>query len=312
MAELAAHFASSDDDEPGWRDVAKAARDLETRGYAVVDGAWCRAEALNHEVEALHAACLLATSPNAVADAILTKRGVFELTLHFKGRACMGPEHAAARELCPTLRGFASGAARELGARLGEELGARLVVDEVKAQHQDATGCFPAHFDTTDGSGRVVTAILYLCDDWRQGDGGELQLFPLGHAARSIAPLFNRLLLFSSTTMLHRTLPWRSMTRPRRCVSVWFRSDSSFRLAQPPLCARCFDRDLVGALDDEGRRRLAKLAWRDAYATSFRDAFDDSPSLRAALRLDERNNASALAALAAPLRAALDRTCKCR
>jgi Rps23 Pro-64 3,4-dihydroxylase Tpa1-like proline 4-hydroxylase len=40
-------------------------------------------------------------------------------------------------------------------------------------------GCFPIHTDTDAAvDSRRVTAIWYLNPGWRQGDGGELRLYP--------------------------------------------------------------------------------------------------------------------------------------
>ena len=40
-------------------------------------------------------------------------------------------------------------------------------------------GCFPMHFDTTQQvSDRQITGTLYLNPKWKQGDGGELRVYP--------------------------------------------------------------------------------------------------------------------------------------
>lgn len=97
-----------------------------------------------------------------------------------------------------------------------------------KLQHNaGGGGCFPMHFDSDETlDGRRVTAIFYLNDRWAPGDGGELKLYPLPHAPVTLPPLADRMVLFSSTRMLHRVLP---SAKARHCFTVW--------LAQNRRCA---------------------------------------------------------------------------
>lgn len=66
--------------------------------------------------------------------------------------------------------------------------------------------CFPLHYDSDETvDNRRITAILYLNPDWEQGDGGELKLYPWPREPVTVEPLHNRLLLFSTCRMLHRS-----------------------------------------------------------------------------------------------------------
>lgn len=66
-------------------------------------------------------------------------------------------------------------------------------------------GCFPMHFDSDEQlDGRRVTAIFYLNDNWQPHHGGQLRLYPFPAPPVDIPPLGDRLVLFSSTRMLHR------------------------------------------------------------------------------------------------------------
>jgi SM-20-related protein len=67
---------------------------------------------------------------------------------------------------------------------------------------------------------RTVSAVIYLNQDWQAADGGALRLHPQGAAARDIAPLGSRLVLFLSADMLHEVLP---ATRNRISLAGWFR-----------------------------------------------------------------------------------------
>ena len=67
---------------------------------------------------------------------------------------------------------------------------------------------------------------LYTCADlseaWEPAHGGEMRFFPFPLAAPAdVAPRAGRLVLFSSTTMLHRVLPARAGV-PRCVLSLWF------------------------------------------------------------------------------------------
>jgi len=85
-------------------------------------------------------------------------------------------------------------------------------------------GCFPLHFDTAPGvDTRFLTAIYYINDSWRPSHGGELQLYPFPfELPPPIEPIADRLVLFSSTNMLHRVLP---ATTKRYCVTFWMYTD---------------------------------------------------------------------------------------
>lgn len=55
---------------------------------------------------------------------------------------------------------------------------------------------------------RYLTCIVYLNSDWKEGDGGCLRVFPKGRGERDddhvdIAPLGGRMIVFSSSTLLH-------------------------------------------------------------------------------------------------------------
>ena len=47
----------------------------------------------------------------------------------------------------------------------------------------------------TPGQTLCLTALIYLNEEWREGDGGELRIFPYPHAAHVIAPTQGRLVL---------------------------------------------------------------------------------------------------------------------
>ncbi len=91
----------------------------------------------------------------------------------------------------------------------------------------------PASHSSADGGGetaskrknsrRSLTALLYLNEGWQPTDGGEIRLYPFPLAEVDVAPIFDRLVFFCSTEMLHRVMPSHNR---RLCLSVWFSSSA--------------------------------------------------------------------------------------
>eukprot|EP00798_Chlamydomonas_sp_ICE-L_P010163 gene10163-8067_t len=76
----------------------------------------------------------------------------------------------------------------------------------IKLQVNSGTGgCFPIHSDSDETiDGRRVTSIFYLNPDWEPSHGGELRLYPWPGEVVDLAPLNDRLVLFSSTRCSHQ------------------------------------------------------------------------------------------------------------
>lgn len=75
-----------------------------------------------------------------------------------------------------------------------------------------------------DDSARTVSCILYLNDDWRPEDGGQLRLYldEAGEGAHvDIEPAGGTLVTFLSDQFWHEVLPTR---RERMSVTGWFRT----------------------------------------------------------------------------------------
>lgn len=61
------------------------------------------------------------------------------------------------------------------------------------------------HFDNDESvDGRRISAIVYLNEKWKLGDGGELRLYPSWNDNIDIEPINDRLVLFASCRMPHR------------------------------------------------------------------------------------------------------------
>eukprot|EP00434_Breviolum_minutum_P039268 symbB.v1.2.034866.t1/scaffold4574.1/size37803/1 len=105
-------------------------------------------------------------------------------------------------------------------------------VSSIQWRSETMLTCYPAaqraryfrHTDNSSGNGRLLTALVYLNENWKQGDGGELRLFYPGEknlkVRMEVEPLWNRLLLFwSDDRSPHEVL---STCQDRFAATVWF------------------------------------------------------------------------------------------
>jgi SM-20-related protein len=66
-------------------------------------------------------------------------------------------------------------------------------------------------------SNRQITVLIYLNENWKPGDGGELKAYKEDREL-IIEPIANRLVLFKSDTVEHEVLPTRV---PRNSLTGW-------------------------------------------------------------------------------------------
>ena len=82
------------------------------------------------------------------------------------------------------------------------------------------------HVDSFRGrASRVVSLVLYLNDQWRPGDGGELQVFNRENPEEvcgRVSPESGRAVVFLSEEVPHEVLP---ALRTRHSIACWFRQD---------------------------------------------------------------------------------------
>lgn len=91
-----------------------------------------------------------------------------------------------------------------------------------------AAGAFyKKHVDAFSGhqqgqSNRVLSTVLYLNEEWKESDGGELVLYAENsdHVLQKVSPTFGRLIIFLSEKFPHEVLP---ATRERKSIAGWFR-----------------------------------------------------------------------------------------
>jgi SM-20-related protein len=117
---------------------------------------------------------------------------------------------------------------RELAGRfealrleLNQELMAGLVDFEGHFARYPAGAGYSRHVDQLSGSDvRVLSAVLYLNDEWSDEDGGQLRLHLGDGGSRDVTPLGGRLVVFRSEQFEHEVLPAR---RERLSFTGWFR-----------------------------------------------------------------------------------------
>ena len=91
-------------------------------------------------------------------------------------------------------------------------------------------GAFPYHFDNPGGArqNRKLTCILYLNEAYEDKCGGEIVLVPFMGPFVTIRPIFNRLVVFQSETVLHRVNKAVNFPgKERVCLTVWLDGDDS-------------------------------------------------------------------------------------
>ena len=101
-------------------------------------------------------------------------------------------------------------------------------------RHSEAHyACYPPgfgyqwHTDNPNGRDeRVVSAVFYLNDDWRQTDGGELAIVDNYGNEHKIIPKANRLVVFDSN-LQHQV---EIAHRQRYSIATWLRRDDPVRL----------------------------------------------------------------------------------
>ncbi len=90
---------------------------------------------------------------------------------------------------------------------------------EMHLAHYPKGTFYKRHLDQFEKrNNRMISVILYLNRDWKDGDGGELKAYLPDGEERIIAPLANRLVLMRSNIVEHEVL----MTQcDRRSVTGW-------------------------------------------------------------------------------------------
>ena len=84
------------------------------------------------------------------------------------------------------------------------------------------SGHYHAHLDRfSRDDTRTISMVLYLNEDWNEGDGGELRIHDsrLPGGQFDVTPIGGRLICFLSSSVLHEVLPTK---KPRKSFAGWW------------------------------------------------------------------------------------------
>lgn len=110
---------------------------------------------------------------------------------------------------------------------LNESLFLGLFEFEAHYAHYPPGSFYRRHLDSFRGAAnRIVSAVIYLNEDWREGDGGELVLYAESgdEVLATIAPRAGSMLLFLSEELPHEVL---AAKRDRYSIAGWYRLNAS-------------------------------------------------------------------------------------
>ena len=81
---------------------------------------------------------------------------------------------------------------------------------------------YARHIDQFQGDRhRKLSCVLYLNENWKREDGGQLRLYVDGTTSEDVVPHGGRLVIFFSRRFTHEVLP---ATRERLSIAGWFRT----------------------------------------------------------------------------------------
>lgn len=146
----------------------------------------------------------------------------------------------------------------------------------IKVQwNQGNKACFPIHSDSdSDVDKRQISAIVYLNEDWKKGDGGELRIYPFPFPHVDIEPLYGRMVLFSSPNILHRVLP---SNKERYCFTIWFYGNGTRNIDIKPKHNpnNIFELPLSARY----RKHVARVFYEEEWSKSLSESHVNNPEL---------------------------------
>jgi SM-20-related protein len=93
---------------------------------------------------------------------------------------------------------------------------------EFHLAHYPAGGFYKKHLDQfKERNNRILSVIVYMNDNWQDGDGGELKIYKdqTGENHELIPPIGNRLAIFRSDIVWHEVL---TAHKSRKSLTGWF------------------------------------------------------------------------------------------
>jgi|SRR5690606_5351284 len=90
---------------------------------------------------------------------------------------------------------------------------------EFHLAHYPSGGHYSRHLDRFENrSNRMISVVIYLNEDWRPGDGGELEIFQGDGSSFLVEPLGGRCVLFKSAVVPHAV---RTAHKSRFSLTGW-------------------------------------------------------------------------------------------
>lgn len=92
---------------------------------------------------------------------------------------------------------------------------------EFHLAHYPAGGFYKMHLDQfKERNNRILSVIIYMNDDWKEGDGGELKIYKdqTCEEFELIRPIGNRLAIFRSDVVWHEVL---TANKSRKSLTGW-------------------------------------------------------------------------------------------
>lgn len=114
------------------------------------------------------------------------------------------------------------GLLEEMRMGLNKELLMALFYFEAHYAFYPIGAFYKKHFDSFKGAkSRIISMVTYLNHNWREADGGLLNLYgEHGEVISSILPEFGRMVIFLSEEMEHEVTV---ANRERKSIASWFR-----------------------------------------------------------------------------------------
>lgn len=190
-----------------WRAAIEA---LATQGYAIVPMALAAADWQALQAEAM----------------VLLQAQAFTPARIGRGPQSQRMESVRSDGLCWLQPEMAAGAAylrwmETLQQALNRELFLGLVEFEAHYAHYPVAAFYKKHVDRhRDSNARVISAVMYLNQDWQPDEGGELVMHDDCSELFSVSPCGGTLVIFMSADMPHEVLP---ALRERWSIAGWFR-----------------------------------------------------------------------------------------
>lgn len=90
---------------------------------------------------------------------------------------------------------------------------------EFHLAHYPKGGHYDKHLDQFNNrNNRTISMVIYLNKDWKNGDGGELEIYGKDGSSFLVEPLENRCVMFKSAVVPHAVL---AASKPRYSLTGW-------------------------------------------------------------------------------------------